>query len=196
MATVTEVRDLILGDLHRSDITAQVATAMTNAVTKLRMERLYFNEVQTSFTATSTALFAVSTYLPNLLQFDTVRVWHNGSPSLLGRAQWSDLAELDETTDTGLPSSWAVHHEVMRLFPTPDSTMTIEVSGLKELSLTAWCSYAPTLIRVMSEVEVYTLVTHDVAGAQRAADYTQLELEALRRRQPTMATSGEVRGYL
>jgi hypothetical protein len=196
MATVTEVQNLILGDLHRSDLTAQTATAMSNAVSKLCMERLYFNETETTFTATPTALFDLTTYLPTILSVDAARIWHAGSPTELARAHWSDLQGLDETDDTGLPSVWAVHHQVLRLFPTPNETVTVEVSGLKNLSLTAWCSAAPTLVRTMAEVELFTLVTHDTAGAQRAADFYQLELAALRRRIPTLASGGEVRGYL
>jgi hypothetical protein len=196
VATVTEVQTQILGDLHRSDLTAQAATAMSNAVNKLRMERFWFNEMQASFSITTTSAFELATYLPTLLQLDTARIWHNGAAIALDRMHWSDLADLDEVDDTGVPSSWAVHHQVLRLYPTPNENMVLEVSGLKELSLTAWCELAPTLVRTVSEIELYTLVTHDVQGAQRAAEYTKMEMDALRKRLPDFATGGEVRGYL
>ena len=196
MATYAEVQALILGATHRTDITAQVQTAMANALPKLRMDRYWFNEVQTSFTVTLTAVYAIGTVLPTTLEIDTVRVWDNGHPVALRRVHWDTLADLDETLVTGLPSSWAVHHQMLRIYPTPNSTASMEVSGLKELSLSAWCSYAPTLVRALAEVELYSLVLHDPAGAQRVAEIVALEKDALRRRTSGMAASGEIRGYL
>src|SRR5512139_29192 len=196
MATVAEVQAQILGDLHRSDLTAQTATAMSNVLDKLRMERFWFNEMQASFSITTTSAFDLTTYLPTLLQLDTARVWHNGAAIALNRAHWSDLADLDEVDDTGVPSQWAVHHQTLRLYPTPVEDMVLEVSGLKDVSLTAWCSYAPTLVRTVAEIELYTLVTHDVQGAQRAVEYAKMEMDVIRKRLPDFATGGEVRGYL
>lgn len=196
MATYAEVQALILGDLHRTDLTTAVQTAMANARDKVRMDRFYFNEAQSSFTVSTTALYAISTVLPTALEVDTVRVWHNSSPSALRRLHWDTLADLDETLVTGLPSAWAVHHQMLRLYPTPDQSLAVEVSYLKDLSVSAWCSYAPTLVRAMAEVELYNLVLHDPAGAQRAAEAVQIERAALLRRQPSMAASGEIRGYL
>ena len=196
MATYTEVQNFILGDLHRTDLTTQVQTAMSNAVDKLRLERFWFNESQTSFTATLTSDYAISTVLPRLLQIDTMRVWHNGTPTELDRGHWADFNTLDETLVNGTPSYWAVHHQMLRLYPTPNETMSVEASGLLELSLTAWCSYAPTVVRALAEVELFSLVTHDQGGAARVADFLKLEIEQLRKRGATMATSGEVRGYL
>ncbi|MCO5761423.1 MAG: hypothetical protein NHG36_07915 [Chromatiaceae bacterium] len=196
MTTYADVQALILGDLHRDDLTTQVQTAMANAVTELRMERLYFTEYQTSFTATLTCNYAVDTVLPSLLEMDTIRVWDNGSPLRLSRVPWQDLADTDETLVTGTPSAWAVHHRMLRLYPTPDSTCSIEVSGLKDLSLSAWCSYAPTLVRATAQIELYTLVLHDEQAAARAAAYAQREKAKLLRRLPSIASGGELRPYL
>jgi hypothetical protein len=196
MATFTEVRDLILGDLHRNDLTTQVEAAMSNVVAQLQMERFYFNETQESFTATLTSDYAVGTVLPTLLSIDHIRVWQAGHPMALDRGHWIDANAEDETLGTGTPSHWAVHHQMLRLYPRPSQTMSIEVVGLKNLSASAWCSYAPTLMRAQSQVELYTLVLHDVQGAQRAAAYAQVEKERVQRRLATMATSGEVRPYL
>jgi hypothetical protein len=196
VATYADVQALILNDLHRSDLTAEVQTAMSNAITRLQMDRFWFNETQYSFVATLTAFYEVDTYLPNTLAVDTVRAYSNGSPVALRREHWDTLADLDEVLCTGLPSSWAVHHEMLRLYPTPNQTTTIEVSALKQLSVTAWCAYAPMLVRAAAEVEVYGMVTHDTQGAARAAEFARIEKEALLRRSPSRMGSGEVRGYL
>lgn len=196
MATYAEVQAQILNDLHRDDLTDQVQTAMSNALTKLRMERFWFNETQTSFTVTVTSDYAITSVLPSLLEIDAVRVWDNGSPIELLRAHWDSLNSLDETDSTGIPSHWAVHHQMLRLYPAPNSTMSVEVVGLKELSLSAWCSYAPMLVRSTAEVELYGLVTHDMQGASRAAEFARNERDAIARRGATMAASGEVRPYL
>jgi hypothetical protein len=52
------------------------------------------------------------------------------------------------------------------------------------------------VVRALAEVELFSLVTHDQGGAARVADFLKLEIEQLRKRGATMATSGEVRGYL
>ena len=196
MATYAELQALILDDMHRSDLTSQVQTAISNAVAKLQYERYWFNEIQTSFSTTTTSDYDLATYLPTVLEFDELRVYRNGSPIRLERVAWEWLADADETLVTGTPSHWAVHHQVLRLYPAPDTELGVEVSGLKQLSVTAWCSLAPTLVRATAEVELYGLVTHDMAGAERAAQFVQMERNALLRRTPTHAASGEVKGYM
>jgi hypothetical protein len=57
----------------------------------------------------------------------------------------------------------------------------VDAIGLVDLSLTAWCGYAPTLVRATAEVELYALVTHDMAGAQRAMEVAKAEREYLLR---------------
>ena len=196
MATYAQVQALILGDMHRDDITAQVQTAMANAIDKVRMERLYFNETQLTFTATLTCDYLLSSALPNMLSIDTLRVWQNSTVSDVDRISWQELQGYDPALTTGRPHSWAVHHQLLRLYPTPNMTTTVEASGLLNLTIGAWCSYAPTLVRALAEVELYTLVTHDLPSAERAANFALYELDAQRRRAPTMASSGEVRPYL
>lgn len=196
MTTLAQVRDLVLGDLHRRDLTAQVETALTNARDKLAMDRFWFNETQLSFTATTTTDYDLATVLPNLLQLDTLRIWNNGTPSVLKRVSWDDLAELDETLGSGVPHSYAVHHQMLRLWPKPTGSMSVEATGLKNLSASAWCSYAPVLMRTMATVEICSLVTHDEAGAMRAAAYAQGERVSLGRRLATLDAAGQVRPYL
>lgn len=196
MATYAEMVATILGDLHRTDITAEVETAMANALVKLRMDRYWFNEEQASFTVTLTSDYALTTVLPTMLEIDAVRVWQNGTPIEMDRAHWADLNTLDETLVNGTPAHWAVHHQTLRIYPTPNATLTVEAVGLKELSLTAWCSYAPTLVRATAEIELFGLVTHDIENATKAAEFARAEKESLLRRSPTFASSGEVRPYL
>lgn len=196
MATYAEVQAMILGDLHRSDITAEVQTAMSNAVVKLRMDRYWFNEDSVQWVTTTNSDYDLAVTLPTLLHIDTMRVWDSGEPMVLDRIGWAELMEHDESDTTGVPSHWAVHHHMLHLYPTPDSSMTMETSGLVDLSITAWCSYAPNLLRATAEVELFGFVTHDLEGAQRVSDLARSEREALLRRSPTAASSGEVRGYL
>lgn len=196
MTTFAEVRDSVLTDLHRRDLTSQVETALRNAADKLAMDRYWFNETQSSFTVTTTSDYDLATVLPTMLAVDTMRIWNNGTPSVLRRISWDSLAELDETLGNGVPHSYAVHHQMLRIYPTPSGSMSIEASGLKSLSASAWCSFAPVLMRTMAQVEICALVTHDEAGAQRAAAYALGEKESLRRRLATLDSGGEVRPYL
>jgi hypothetical protein len=196
MATYAEVQALILDDLHRADLTTQVQTAMANVVQKLRMDRYWFNEQTCNFTTTTNSEYDLPTALPCLLVIDQIRVIDNGTPYLLMRSQWADLYTEDEVATTGCPTHWAVHHQMMRLYPTPDASYSVEAIGLKELSLTAWCAYAPTLVRAAAEVELYALVTHDMEGAQRAMEVAKAEREYLLRRPMTFAAGGELRPYL
>jgi len=196
MATYAEVEASILSDLHRYDITAEVQTAMANVVPKLRMDRYYFNETSGQFVTTTNSEYDLNTILPGFLLIDQMRSWENDSALAMERAAWTDLYEEDEADTTGRPTHWAVHHQMMRLWPTPDSSMTVDAIGLVDLSLTAWCGYAPTLVRATAEVELYALVTHDMAGAQRAMEVAKAEREYLLRRGITFDASGQVRPFL
>jgi hypothetical protein len=197
MTTAAEVRDLILGDIHRSNLTTQVETAMANTLTHLRQDRYYFNEGVTSFTATLATDYEIPTYLPDILEVDELRIWHAGAPYVVDRIDWGEMSTLDESSGTSAPPSfWSVHHQLLRIYPEPSATMTVEVTGLKELSIGAWCSYAPTLIRSYAQVELYSLVLHDDARAMTVAQYAQAERAKLARRLPTFDSGGTLRPYL
>ena len=169
---------------------------MSNAVSKLRMDRFWFNETQTSFTATLTTDYDLATVLPNMIVADYMRIWHNGHPTPIDRIDWDEINWTDETLGSGTPACWAVHHQMLRIYPAPNETMQVEVVGLRELSATAWCSYAPTLMRAQAEVELYTLVLHDESAAMRAAAYAQGERASLMRRPNTFAEGGNIKPYL
>ena len=196
MATYAEIQALILDDLHRADLTTQVQTAMANVLPKLRMDRYYFNELASGFVTTTNSEYPLGTALPSFLVIDQIRVWDNGAPYVLARSHWPDLYTEDEADTTGCPTHWAVHNQMLRLYPTPDASYSVDVIGLGDLSLSAWCSYAPTLVRAAAEVELYALVTHDMEGAQRAMEVAKAEREYLLRRAPTFAAGGELRPYL
>lgn len=196
MATYAEVQAMILNDLHRADITAEVQTAMSNVLPKLRMDRYWFNELAGNFTTSTNSEYDLGAALPGFLTIDEIRVWDNGTPYVLMRSHWQDLYTEDESDTTGCPTHWAVHHQMMRLYPSPDASYSVEAIGLRDLSLTAWCSYAPTLVRAAAEVELYALVTHDMEGAQRAMEIAKAEREYLLRRPTTFAAGGEVRPWL
>ena len=196
MATYAEVLALILGDLHRPSMTAEVVTAMANVRDKIRMDRYWFNEATWNFTSTTNSEYDISTSLPDALAIDKIRIQWNGEPMVLDRAHWADIYDLDDDSYTGPPSHWAVHHQMLRMYPTPDQSYSVEVLGLKDLSVSAWCGYAPTLVRAIAEVELFALVTHDMEGAQRAMEVAKAEREYLMRRSPTFQQGGEVRPYL
>lgn len=196
MATYAEVLGLILGDLHRPSMTAEAVVAMTNMRDKVRMDRYWFNEATWGFVSTSNSEYDVATNLPDMLAIDKIRIQHNGDPLPLERGHWEDLYALDDDTYTGPPTHWAVHHQMLRLYPTPDVSYSVEAIGLKDLSISAWCSYAPTLVRAIAEVELFALVTHDMEGAARAMEVAKAEREYLLRRSPTFQQGGEVRPYL
>lgn len=135
MTTLAVLKAEIADDLERTDLTTQIAEAITAAITHWQAERFYFNESRLN---TFVTVAAQSTYtssddgdIPNFLQIDYVKlIDSDGQIYTLLRQDPEDIEDLLFTgTSSGRPYSYAYWEESFRLFPVPDDVYTIRPVG-------------------------------------------------------------------
>jgi hypothetical protein len=170
MPTLAKLKATIADDLHRSDLTTQIAEAIDSAVRFYERERLYFLEGQTTFTATaSTAYHAVPS---DYKDTDSVLVTISGSKDNLIRRSFNEIDEIDTGQYTGTPSWYAYYQDQFRWYPVPNADYPITLSYHKTLDLpsasgsNAWTTAAFDVLRFRSE---WDLNQHYLHNPERAA---------------------------
>lgn len=125
----------IADDLLRSDLTTQIAEAITAAITHWQAERFFFNESRLNTFATvatqSTYTSSDDADVPNFFELDYVKLIDSGGIIYtMLRQDPEDMEDLLFTgTSSGRPYSYAYWEESFRLFPIPDAVYTIRPVG-------------------------------------------------------------------
>lgn len=202
MPTLGDLKTRIYSELHYTESTA-VQNAVESAIRSFNDQRFWFNEAQSTFVASLTTLYALSTAIPNLAELDTLKVWVNSRPFLLSRKPWAYLEDIDQGTGTGTPTDYAIHHEMLRIYPSPSATYTVEASYCKKISLTAsadatgvWTNEAFDLIRHRAKALVYAEWMLDTENAQRCETLAQMELDRLQRQTSRYKSTDRIEPYL
>jgi hypothetical protein len=175
MATRGTMIGRIISELHleSASYTAQVINAIDSAVNFYRPERFWFTEGVTSVVMLTTGAVTLSSDLPDSVTIDLVRATDNsGTPYPLTYETW-DVFEAHESM-TAEPSSWALHHQLLHVWPTNDQTRTIEVSWSGRITMTAsnssscvWTNEAEELIRLHAKCDLCENFLLDVQAADR-----------------------------
>lgn len=202
MPTLGDLKTRIYSELHYTESTA-VQNAVESAIRSFIDQRFWFNEAQTTFALSLTTMYSLASKLPNLAELDTLKVWVNSRPYLLSRQPWAKLEDWDAGTGTGTPCDYAIHHEMLRLYPSPSATYTAEASYLKKISMTAsasassvWTNEAFDLIRHRAKALVYAEWMLDTENAQRCETLAQMELDRLQRQTSRFKSTDRVEPYL
>lgn len=176
MTTLALLKSRIADDLNRTDLTSQIADAITDSIEYYKNDRFYFNETRAS---TFTTVADQSTYSASddadiPLFFDIDEVWVEDSSgqryymSRLDPARMEYL--LDNSAASGRPYEWSYFEESFRLFPIPDvSTYTVRPQGGIEKAAPAtdgetdnvWMVDAFELIRSLAKKYLAAHVTKD-----------------------------------
>ena len=160
MSTYGDMQSRIADDLHRTDQTTQIRTAIQNAVRRYERERFWFNEARaTASTTDGTSTYAVPTDYMSGLRLE-ITVNSSTYPLTLRSIDYIDSVDVSGTE--GQPNDYAILAEEFRLYPVPDSssyTLTLTYNkSLGSLSATtdtnAWMVEAEDLIRHEAEAEV------------------------------------------
>lgn len=186
----------ILDDIHRSNYTSQVETAISGAVNRLSTERFHFNEGVRDFTTSpSVPDYTLSTVAGGLIKLDSLKISVGGSQYVLKNIDWETLESRDSGQAPGQPRRWAVHHEILRLYPVPSLSYPVVASGLVACSATVWAQQAFNLVRAEAETEIFLVKLWDSEGAQRSAQWAKAERDILLSR-GNMRRDGNLKGYL
>ena len=139
MATLGDLKARIADELLRSDLTAQIAKAITTAIAYYGRQEFYFNEVRSTalstvaaqewYTSSDLDVIATSPRIVSLtLVQDTTRY-----PLVKRGFEYIEKRATD-TQSGGLPTDWAYWRKQIRLWPIPDQVWTVTVNYVERLA--------------------------------------------------------------
>lgn len=203
MSTLGDLESRIYREIHKT-LSTDVRNAVLEAVEHYKTDRFWFNEASVSFNVSLTSVYALSTIIPDMVKIDSLKVYQNSTAYLLTRTSWQtlDLVDVGNVTST-TPTDYAVHHEMLRLYPTPNATTSATVIYHKAITLSssatasnAWTNEAADLIRHRAKALLYAGVLLDPAAAQVEQSMENQTLNRLFARSAKITSSGKLKGWL
>lgn len=171
MATYAEMQSQIATDLHRTDLTTDIQTAINRAIDYYERKRTYFNEEEaTASTVADQSNYAVPA---RNAEIDSVFITVSSNTYELERKtiKWIKEATVN-TSYTGTPYYFAQHREEIHLYPIPDSVYQLTMQyqeRLVDLSATSdtnvWTTNAPSLIEARSKWWINSRILRDAEAA-------------------------------
>ena len=203
MSTLGDLESRIYREIHKT-LSVDVRNAVLEAVEHYKTDRFWFNEASVSFNVSLTSIYAMATVIPDAIKIGSLKVYQGSNTYVVCRKSWVELEYLDTGNITATtPTDYAVHHEMLRLYPTPNATTSALAIYHKAITLSssatasnAWTNEAADLIRHRAKALLYAGVLLDPAASQ--VEHT-MELETLNRlfaRTAKMTSSGKVKGWL
>jgi hypothetical protein len=207
MTTLTALKAEIADDLARSDLTTQIASAITAAITYYKTTRFWFNETRAStfLTVDGQSTYTSSDDADIPLWFSLDDVFLVDSSSEVHRLERVDPAEIEmwltgATPSEGQPHSYAYFEKSFRLYPTPGAVYTIKPMGAIEKAAPAtdgeasnvWMTDAYSLIRARAKSQLYRHVIRQLDKAQDMKQEEQEELVRLRATGSKRVRSGRI----
>jgi hypothetical protein len=163
VTTLSLLKTRIADDINRTDLTSQIADAITDAITHYKEQRFFFTETRSSTFATVATPTPQSTYIssddadiPLFVEIDDVFL-NDGTNER--RLTWASPAEmqwlLDSSAASGRPYKYSYFEQSFRLYPIPDAVYTVRPIGVIEKAAPAtdgeadnvWMTKAFELIR-------------------------------------------------
>lgn len=206
MTTLTALKATIAGDLNRTDLTSEIAAAISSAITHYQSDRFYFTE---SRSATFVTVAAQSRYtssddadVPKFVKFDAVFLIDSSSIAyeLEYRTPVDMENLLDSSAPSGRPHSYTYFANGFQLYPIPDAVYTIRPVGLIRVdepasdgeANNAWMVNAYELLRCRAKLylAVHVLKDPDMALLMKAAE--EQALSRLRRETTKKSTTGRI----
>ena len=190
MADLATLKTRIATELHRSDLTSQIADAINTAIGYYRSRRFEFNELQASFsTVANQESYAggVGGVPSDIGQIDTLRATINGRLMVLEPWTFEYLQNISTTQNTsGQPWGWAWYAQRIFFYPIPNQIYTILVSYQQRKSApasdtdgtTIWTNQAEPLIRACAKRLLARDVMYDdeLEAAQARAEKEALAI--------------------
>lgn len=192
MSNFGTLRDRIADELDRTDMTTQIEREIKSAIAYYERRRFWFNEKRIDFaTVTSQEWYtsADDSDIPNLLTLDIAKIAINATTKhdleLLPYAEIEFVSDGGEA-DEGQPTALAYFQKQIRLYPIPDASYSVVLSGIFALDAlsasadtNAWMTDGEALIRQRTRRMIYSNVIRDPELAQEAGRLEAEELRAL-----------------
>lgn len=178
--TLADMKSRIADEIARSDLTTNIADAITTSITTYQKERFRFSESRdTTFNTVATQEFYTSADNPvisNLYYFDYLTILIGDSSFDVPRYQPEDLELLSQSgTQAGQPYAYTYYNEQIRLYPTPSAVYEMRIGGHLLIAAPTsdaatgnrWMTDGEKLIRCRSKYELAVHVTKDNEEAAR-----------------------------
>lgn len=189
----------IADEILRTDLTGQIQNAIQTAIKQYERIPLYFNQLrqEAAFnTAQGKEFYTVadSSLIAQMVTLDRVTVTVSGNRYSLNPRTPEYMEDTSVNPSVfGQPVDYAYFAEQLRLYPIPDNTYPVALSGIKRFFTLAnttdtnpWTSDAELLIRSRAKYELALHVTRDtdMAAQMKASEleaFSDLKGETMRR---------------
>lgn len=206
MSTLGTMRTRIAREMKRGDILAtdaSVIDAIVSAIGFYENERFFFNEFRDeSFSAVASTAYQTLTITPVII--DSVKALIGTRDYPLISKTWGELEAIDSGQFEGYPDYYAWHSDELRLYPPPNDSYTIKVSGVKiltEVSVSAtnatsnaWTTDAKDMIRLHAKSVLWRDELRNVDTSKQFLEAAVMERASLKRRTTRLTGSGKLRG--
>lgn len=201
MADLATLKSRIASEIHRSDLTDEIAYAISDAVKHYQSKRFAFNQTRGTLTTVSGTEFYDD--LTDVASIDSITLNINARKTVLDQWSYGEMERIATTTNTNnQPWAWSWYDEQIRLYPVPDAAYTLTVSYIQKIDVPSsdsssniWTNQAEELIRHAAKKRLYRDVTMDDANAIKAEAAEQEQLARLLK-DTNRQVSGGLRGSM
>ena len=208
MGTLSDLQARIARELHRDDLTVDIAAAIQSAINYYSSERFYFNEKRwTITTIANEKYYGTSTASPgtlpsDILEIDSITVTANARIYQLDKISYNEMDATDAGTTplAGYPRLWAWYGGQLRLYPTPNDAYVITMSGQYKLAdlvnptdTNAWTTDAEELIRCHAKRDLCAHVLEDDQTAIRMDGLAQRAFADLKSQTNKLISAGRIK---
>jgi hypothetical protein len=199
----------IQNELERSDLVNEVRAAITTAIGYFQNERAYFNESRDNQLTLNAQQYIYgsndASWIPGIIKIDHVFVYIGGLPYRVidlppEEMEWSHLVS-PATDPVGQPYRFTCFEQKLYIYPTPDQTYTVRVTGQFPQAAPAndtvtgniWMTDAEDLIRCRAKYELYMHIPR-IMDPTKAMQFKELADEAfieLKHRQNDLDKEGD-----
>lgn len=195
MTTLAIMKARIASELRRTDLTTQIADAITTSIEAYKGHRFWFAVSRAlTFTTVAGQEFYTATDNANIgriEKIDFVNLLVGTYPYLLSESDPDQIESLSlDGTQDGQPRYYSLYANQFRLYPIPEQAYTVRVSGIIGLGApasdveanNAWMIEGERLIRHRATFELATHVLRDKDIQESAALGVEDALTSLRLR--------------
>jgi hypothetical protein len=219
--TFGSLKAQVASDMRRSNLGADVARAVLDAINDHDSERFWFNDTAPNpYTLTITPGGGQGTTAPNgspagdiyflapqgpiqeFIKIDVVRaqipvVWYTVKPT-----DWITIENLFSTLSNGQPSWWAYQQNYLRIYPLPSQAYNLRIFGqyrcpplVNDSDSNVWTTEGFNLIRYTALKRLYSFPVRDAEQVQNAEQAGARALDYLRRETDRRSRQGRMRAY-